>query len=73
MSDLFLPEIPVFDEGHCYRLGYDCGKNGSDTTNCHFAAFATPAKTRAWEQGKADAEAGRPNAYDKGSYPNVPD
>jgi len=56
--------LPVFDIHHCYRLGYDCGLNGSNTTNCHFAVFATPEKTKAWEQGKADAEAGKPSRYD---------
>lgn len=55
-----LPTIPVFDLKHCYRLGYDCGKNGSSTTNCHFAAFATPEKTKEWERGLADANAGKP-------------
>ena len=50
--------IPVFDVKHCYHLGYDCGKNGPSTTNCHFAAFASPEKTKVWEEGKADAEAG---------------
>ena len=54
-----LPTIPVFDLKHCYRLGYDCGKSGANTTNCHFAAFASPMKTKAWEHGKADAEAGK--------------
>jgi len=54
-----IPEIPVFDLGHCYRLGYDCGENGATTTNCHFAAFVSPEKTKAWERGKADAEAGK--------------
>lgn len=57
---MLLPTIPVFDLKHCYRLGYDCGKNGASATNRHFAAFATTEKTKEWERGKADAEAGRP-------------
>ena len=60
MTDFKIPEIPVFDLAHCYRLGYDCGRNGPNTTNCHFAAFAAPEKTAAWERGNNDAEAGRP-------------
>lgn len=42
-----------------YRAGYDCGKNGVNTTNCHFGIFSTPENTKAWERGKADADAGR--------------
>lgn len=55
-----LPEIPSFDLKHCYRLGYDCGKNGPSIMNSHFAAFASAEKTKEWERGKADAEAGKP-------------
>ena len=54
------PEIPVFDLKHCYRLGYNCGKNGPNTTNCHFAAFETPEKEKEWNRGQADAQAGKP-------------
>ncbi len=60
---MLLPTIPVFDLKHCYRLGYDCGKNGSNTTNCHFAAFDTPEKTKEWERGQADAKAGKPEKH----------
>ena len=42
-----------------YRAGYDCGKNGPNETNCHFEIFSTPQKTKRWELGKKDAEAGR--------------
>ena len=31
--------------------GYDAGKNGPNTANCHFAFFAKPELTRAWERG----------------------
>lgn len=39
-----------------YALGYSCGMNGANTTNCNFRAFSTPENTRAWERGKKDAE-----------------
>jgi len=38
------------------RAGYDCGKNGANTTNCHFRLFATPELTKSWERGKAKAD-----------------
>ena len=38
-------------------MGYDCGKNGANTTNCHFGLFATRELTGAWERGKARASA----------------
>jgi len=45
---------------HAYQMGYDCGKNGPNTTNCHFVIFSRSEKTRAWERGKRDAEKARP-------------
>lgn len=42
-----------------YLAGYDCGKNGANTTNCHFRNFATPEHTEMWEKGKADGEAAK--------------
>ena len=39
-----------------YKAGYDCGKNGPNTTNCHFGFFGTEEHTRAWEEGKRKAE-----------------
>ena len=51
--------VPVFDEEYCYKMGRDCGKNGSNMTNCHFALFSSPEKTTAWEHGKRDAEGTR--------------
>lgn len=33
--------------------GYDAGFHGSNTTNCRFTLFATPALTAAWERGHA--------------------
>jgi len=38
------------------KAGYDCGKNGANTTNCHFRLFASPELTKAWERGKAKAD-----------------
>lgn len=41
----------------CEAAGYDAGKNGADTENCHFSLFAKPEYTKAWERGKARADA----------------
>jgi hypothetical protein len=38
------------------EAGFDCGKNGSNTANCHFKFFATRELTAAWERGKARAQ-----------------
>lgn len=43
-----------------YEMGYDCGKNGPNETNCHFTLFSSVNKTKAWELGKRDAEQGLP-------------
>lgn len=53
-----LATAPRRDTDYAYRMGYDCGKNGANTTNCHFGIFSTPENTKAWERGKADADAG---------------
>jgi hypothetical protein len=39
--------------------GFDAGKNGPNAINCHYAHFATPERTKAWEEGKASAEGNR--------------
>lgn len=39
-----------------YKLGYDCGYNGSNLTNCNFLIFSTPENTKEWERGKKDGE-----------------
>lgn len=39
-----------------YLAGFDCGINGANTTNSNFMHFLSPAKTKDWEAGKADAE-----------------
>ena len=35
-----------------FEMGYDCGVNGANTTNCHFGLFSSPEMTKAWEEGK---------------------
>lgn len=42
-----------------YRNGYTSGRDGANDTNCHFANFATPALTAAWQRGERDAKTGR--------------
>jgi len=42
-----------------YRMGRDYALSGPNEGNCHFRLFATPAHTRAWEKGKADAATGK--------------
>ena len=38
-----------------YDFGYDFGKNGANTTNCHFSIFATTELMKSWEKGKNKA------------------
>lgn len=45
--------------GNPYDLGFDCGKNGPNTTNCSFLIFSSKERTRAWERGKAAGERAR--------------
>jgi hypothetical protein len=45
-----------FSKEDAEKAGYDCGKNGPSSTNCHFRLFATPELTKAWERGKARAD-----------------
>jgi hypothetical protein len=35
-----------------YDAGVDAGKNGPNTTNCHFSLFSSREMTQAWEEGK---------------------
>ncbi|KKN06046.1 hypothetical protein LCGC14_1081240 [marine sediment metagenome] len=44
------------DKAMAYELGYDCGKNEPNTTNCHFSIFNSLENTESWEQGKQDAK-----------------
>jgi len=48
-------------KNHTYWQGYDCGKNGANDNNCHFGLFSTPEKTKAWENGKKEAERQKAN------------
>ena len=50
----FIPEKK--DEDYAYRMGYDCGLNGANMTNCSASIFGTPENTREWERGKKTAE-----------------
>jgi hypothetical protein len=45
------------DEEYAEDMGYDAGKNGPNGTNTHFAIFSRPQFTKAWERGKARADA----------------
>lgn len=51
-----LAYVPSADEKRAFEMGWDCGKNGPDTTNCHFGLFATRKLTDAWERGKKAAK-----------------
>ena len=55
---------PKFGKEYAYKMGYDCGINGANTTNCHFAIFFSEKTMRAWEQGKRDAIAQTGNGED---------
>ena len=48
---------PKRDKSYAYKMGYDCGKNEANTTNCHFSIFSSKENTKEWEHGKKDAEA----------------
>lgn len=50
----FIPEKK--NEDYAYKMGYDCGLNGSTLTNCAFGIFSSPENTKSWERGKKDAE-----------------
>lgn len=45
-------------EKEAEQAGYDSEMHGSNTVNCHFTFFATPALTKAWELGRRKAIAG---------------
>lgn len=49
----------VLNNQDVFKKGYDCGKNGSNTENCHFSLFSTPERTKAWEEGKKAGELAR--------------
>lgn len=52
-----LADLPTVE--YAYQMGYDYGRNGPSEINCYFTLFATADHTRAWEEGKADAAAGK--------------
>ena len=39
-----------------YKAGYDCGTNGADAENCHFAFFATKELMESHSKGVKDAK-----------------
>lgn len=53
--------------GDPYSLGFDCGKNGPNTTNCSFSIFSSKEATRAWERGKRVAEAEKATSVPSGN------
>lgn len=60
---LIQAQPPIRDGDYAYQMGFDCGKNGANITNCDPSVFSSPANTRRWENGKKDAE--RSNAPDQ--------
>ncbi len=54
----FVPQKSNKD--YAYRMGYDCGLNGSNLTNCAFTIFSSPENTKEWERGKKDGEKAKP-------------
>ncbi len=40
--------------GTPYAYGYDAGRNGANTENCHFTIFSSPERTKEWERGNND-------------------
>ncbi len=42
-------------------MGYDSVLNGANEINCSYRIFSKPELTRAWEEGKAQAEKDKKN------------
>jgi ribosome modulation factor len=38
---------------YAYEAGYDAAINGASASNCHYAIFCSPDRTREWERGNA--------------------
>ena len=38
-----------------FKMGYDCGKNGPNTTKCHFSVFGSIELRKEWEKGNKKA------------------
>jgi len=61
---------PLRDKRYAYRMGFDAGKNGANTTNCAFSIFSSKENTHEWERGyeaakqKANAQAQARRATD---------
>jgi len=58
-----LDHLKKFVEAHnsgnerlAFAMGYDCEVNGPNERNCHFSLFAKPEYTKAWEDGKKQAQ-----------------
>lgn len=47
---------PKRELNYAYKMGLDCGQNGANTTNCHFAIFSSHENMKEWERGKRDAK-----------------
>ena len=52
----FMAQLKKHDKLDAYKMGYDCGLNGANTTNCHFSLFSTAENTAEWERGKRAGE-----------------
>lgn len=50
-----IPERKTEEEA--YEAGRDSALNGPNESNCHFAFFAAPELTAAWERGRDEAGA----------------
>jgi ribosome modulation factor len=57
-----LLNIPKRNEEYAYQMGYDCGINGANTTNCNLAIFSCVENTREWERGNRDGLKAREDA-----------
>lgn len=58
LTKLTIPQKTIDD---AFIAGYDCGKNGTNTANCHFSFFSSPDMTAAWERGKSEGEKAKSN------------
>ena len=50
------------DMDHAYKMGYDCGLNGANTTNCDFHIFSSLEFTTEWERGQKQGDKERVSA-----------
>ena len=54
-------------------FGYDAGRHGPNTLNCHFSIFSTPEFTRAWERGNAAGKLDRSLATESAQSGSIRD